>query len=284
VPLELRQLRYFVAVVEDGQVSRAARRLMLAQPALSQAIATLERQVGVRLLNRHARGVSPTAAGAVFLVHARAAVAAADAGEASMQAWVRGERGQLAIGFLPMGLEIVGAILQEFRRDHGDVEVIGRELDYGATLSGLRAGAIDLELVTPLPSEPDIASRTNVTFDELADETFPGVHPSVPEEFADAHLLLSQRQGRRPTTTVETPLTPDETWSLIVTRRAITLGPALLAPRYARNGVVAVPVSDVEPLEIGLALRAEDRRPVIESFVEAARSACAAFQKGAGPG
>jgi len=64
VPVELRHLRYFVAVVEEGQISAAARRLHLAQPALTQAIQALELAVGVRLLDRHPRGVTPTAAGA----------------------------------------------------------------------------------------------------------------------------------------------------------------------------------------------------------------------------
>ena len=65
--VEFRQLRYFVAVAQDGQMTRAAQRLALAQPALSQAIARLEQQVGVKLLERHPRGVSLTPAGEAFL-------------------------------------------------------------------------------------------------------------------------------------------------------------------------------------------------------------------------
>src|SRR5437588_12765470 len=72
----LRHLRYFVTVGEEGQLTRAANRLHVAQPALSQAIAQLESQFGVELLERHARGVSLTPAGEAFFVKARVALAA----------------------------------------------------------------------------------------------------------------------------------------------------------------------------------------------------------------
>jgi DNA-binding transcriptional LysR family regulator len=80
------QLTYFVRVAESGQISRAARALPMAQPALSQAIARLERQLGFKLLERHARGVSVTPAGEIFLTEARAVVRAAEQAAATAQA------------------------------------------------------------------------------------------------------------------------------------------------------------------------------------------------------
>ena len=79
MPLRLEQLRYFVTVAEEGQMTRAARKLHLAQPALSQAIAQLESELGIDLLVRHARGVTLTPAGETFVPKARLALAAADA-------------------------------------------------------------------------------------------------------------------------------------------------------------------------------------------------------------
>ena len=83
-------------------MTRAAARLNLAQPALSQAMAQLESQVGVKLLERRARGVEPTPAGTAFLAKARAVLAAADDAEATVGGLARGQRGQLRIGFLSL--------------------------------------------------------------------------------------------------------------------------------------------------------------------------------------
>ena len=95
-------LRYFVTVAEEGQITRAAEKLHVAQPAVSQAIAHLESDLGVELLERHPRGVSLTAAGEAFLAKARIAVASADdavdtahmlarAEEQVDRAWLRGD-------------------------------------------------------------------------------------------------------------------------------------------------------------------------------------------------
>src|SRR6266571_8981421 len=78
MPLRLAQLRYLVTAAEEGQMTRAARKLHLAQPALSQAIAQLESELGVELLHRNPRGVTPTEAGEAFLAKARTALAATE--------------------------------------------------------------------------------------------------------------------------------------------------------------------------------------------------------------
>src|SRR3982074_3055485 len=89
--LDLRPLRYFVAVAEEGQVTRAAERLHLAQPALSQALSKLEAGLRVKLLERHARGVSLTPAGKAFLQKLRGALAAMDDAQDAVSPWVQGE-------------------------------------------------------------------------------------------------------------------------------------------------------------------------------------------------
>lgn len=149
MPLELRQFRYFVAVVEEGQVTRAARRLHMAQPALSQAIAQLERQVGVALLDRHARGVRPTAAGEAFLEKARSAVLAADEAEVVAEAWARTESGELAVGFLSVALVVAGPLLDDFRTRHPHVRLRLHELNFATQVRELRAGRLDAEIIAP---------------------------------------------------------------------------------------------------------------------------------------
>src|SRR6201996_2751251 len=99
--MELRHLRYFVAVVEAGSVTLAAeRRLHTAQPSLSRQIRDLEREVGVPLLTRGARGVEPTAAGRAFLDHARLALAQVEAAGAAARRAAHPPKASFALGFL----------------------------------------------------------------------------------------------------------------------------------------------------------------------------------------
>ena len=93
-----RQLDYFVTVADEGQITRAARKLQLAQPALSQAIAQLELDLGFKLLERHARGVTLTPAGEIFLVRARAAVAAWADAAATARSLARACSGTIEFG------------------------------------------------------------------------------------------------------------------------------------------------------------------------------------------
>src|SRR6266516_530672 len=95
----LRQLHYFVAVAEEGQLTRAASKLHIAQPALSQAIAQLESQLGVQLLARHARGVDLTPAGEVFFAKARAALAAVADADLAARSYSRASGGRIEWGF-----------------------------------------------------------------------------------------------------------------------------------------------------------------------------------------
>src|SRR5580700_9735253 len=97
--MDLRRLRYFVAVAEEGHVTRAAERLGIQQAPLSQQIKALERQLGAQLFRRRPRGVELTDAGAALLVEARALLARAAEAEAAVARAVRGEAGALRIGF-----------------------------------------------------------------------------------------------------------------------------------------------------------------------------------------
>src|SRR3974377_761339 len=92
------QLRYFVTVAEEGQITRAAARLHIAQPALSHAIATLETDLGGQLFERHARGVTPTGAGEALLPKARTAVASEVEFEQTARSLVRAAAGVLEVG------------------------------------------------------------------------------------------------------------------------------------------------------------------------------------------
>src|SRR3954447_21982717 len=102
--IELRLLRYFTAVAEEGHVGHAAARLFISQPALSQQIRGLEDQVGVPLFTRHPRGVELTEAGTVLLAEAREVLARADRLEGAVEELGRGEAAGLRVG-IPPGLD-----------------------------------------------------------------------------------------------------------------------------------------------------------------------------------
>jgi DNA-binding transcriptional LysR family regulator len=116
--MELRHFRYFVAVAEESSLGRAAHRLHVSQPALSQQISDLEDELGLKLFTRNARGVELTEAGRVFLIAGRRVlVAVKEAAERAQEA-AKGERGRLVIGILgAVTVSFLSGVLSRFRLD-----------------------------------------------------------------------------------------------------------------------------------------------------------------------
>jgi DNA-binding transcriptional LysR family regulator len=156
-PMELRQLRSFVAVAEELHFRRAADRLHLAQPSVSQQIRTLEAELGVRLFERNRRGAALTAAGGALLTEAREVLAQADRAAAVARSVGSGERGRLRIS-LTRSLTggVAGAIVDAYRARYPEVELI---LSLGTTMlhvEQLGAGEIDVGFVRPPLEEPGL--------------------------------------------------------------------------------------------------------------------------------
>lgn len=286
--LDLRQLRYFIAVAEDEQVTRAAERLHIAQPALSQAIAKLEVDLGVRLLDRHARGVTLTAAGRAFLPKARDALSAIDDAQDAVSPW-RPSDSRLVIGFLSVLGPVARPLLRRLMATSPEIDVETRHIDISGRLRLLREREIDVELLFPAPDEEDdvdvatvlhsprfvvlserhrLASEQSLLFEQIADETFPARHPSVPERWAH-DAWLSDYRDTRAKRTAETPTTVDEVWAMISAGKAIAVLPEFMVRGTASDGVRAVPLTDVEPLEVCIARRREDRRAPVAALFSA---------------
>ncbi len=270
-------------------MTAAAAKLHMAQPALSQNIASLEAAIGIRLLERHARGVRLTGAGAALLEKAKLVLSSAREAEAALGPWLRGE-GTFAIGFSPGVQPIARPILRRFAAVHPRIEAFVRHLDPSTRLVELKAGAIDAEIVFPPPPDEDLyvetiashpryallpsghrlAGEEALMFDQIAGETFPGRHPSVSEQWAE-EAWLSNRRGHDPPVTRETPVTLEAVWALIYSGKAIAVLPEFMVTAMAGDGVCAVPVLDVDPMEIGLARRRDDDRRVLASLFDVAR-------------
>jgi len=162
--MELRHLRYFVAVAEALNVTKAATRLHLAQPALSRQVADLEEELGVDLLRRTSHGVLLTAEGKLFLEESRAILKRADESVAKVRALARGELGELQVGYVPpLDLHILPGALAEFQKTTPGVKVVLHDLGTDELCQELRNGTLHLALMMQ-PSEELIAG---IEFEEI---------------------------------------------------------------------------------------------------------------------
>lgn len=157
--IELRHLRYFVAVAEELHFGRAAARLNISQPPLSQQIQILEQQIGARLFARTNRSVSLTAAGKQFLADARQILMQVEEAAARAARLHHGETGELRIGFTSSApfIQAVSDTLSRFRRQYPDVHLQTRESNTREQIAPLNEGALDLGLMrkTQLPDTLD---------------------------------------------------------------------------------------------------------------------------------
>jgi DNA-binding transcriptional LysR family regulator len=212
---ELRQLRYFVAVAEESNLTRAARRLHIAQQSLSQQIRSLERQFGVTLFERTTRGVELTEIGEVLLAEARPVLARADrAVEAVRHAAAAGEQGELRVGVLAsVANHLMPPLVRAFGERHPGIRLLPEDVTVAAMVRGLREGTLDAGLGRPplvddlesevimrepiaavLPEGHPLADRDELELADLADEpwvltpreSWPPWHRLYDEEYAQA--------------------------------------------------------------------------------------------------
>ncbi len=159
--MELRVLRYVIAVADERHFGRAAHREHVAQSALSQQVRRLETQLGVRLFDRSTRHVAVTAAGRTFLDHARSVVSGADRAEAEMRAVAAGRAGIVSVGFVGTATyDVLPRLAHELRRQLPDVELVLRGEQLNPPLvAGVADGAFDLALVRPVPLPRGLEAR-----------------------------------------------------------------------------------------------------------------------------
>jgi DNA-binding transcriptional LysR family regulator len=181
--MELRHLRYFVMAAEEEHFGRAARRLNVSEPTLSEQLRDLERDVGVRLFERLTRGVRLTAAGMAFLEDTRRILEGARAAAERARRVDRGETGLLRIGRIPdpppRSSEIIARLLATFRVRHPEVDMQAMHGSSAEQAAALREGRIDVAIVYSTPEDP--AGFRSDLLAELALEgaLLPAAHPLV---------------------------------------------------------------------------------------------------------
>lgn len=145
--MELRHLRYFQAVAELGSLTRASEKLFIAQPPLSLQIRQLEEEIGTPLFERHARGVSLTAAGTLFLASAQSILEQVERSKHQARRVGEGVGGQVSIGFVPSASHVViPRLVRELRSAYPDVEIDVQEMITAHQMDALAADRIDLGL------------------------------------------------------------------------------------------------------------------------------------------
>ncbi|CAI1648994.1 LysR family transcriptional regulator [Serratia entomophila] len=264
--IELRHLRYFIAVAEELHFGRAAERLRISQPPLSQQIQALEEMVGARLLARNNRNVSLTQAGEMFLKEAYQVVDQVARAAEKAARLERGELGELTIGFTSSApfISVVSRSLRAFRQQHLQVHIKMREINTKQQIEPLLNGELDLGVMrnTRLPDalrhhlllcEPLVAvvpeghplsrlAPDALRFQHLAEEPFVFFSREVGTALYDEILLLLSRAGITPYITQEV----GEAMT-IIGLVAAGLGVSILPASFSRvriDGVKYLPLAE----------------------------------------
>ncbi|MEU5107215.1 MULTISPECIES: LysR family transcriptional regulator [unclassified Streptomyces] len=197
--MELRQLEYFVAVVEEANFTRAAERLHVAQPGVSAQIRRLEHELGQELLDRSGRSVRPTEVGAAVLPHARAALSAVSGVRLAVEELTGLVRGHVAIGTVTSHNVDLATLLAEFHDDHPAVEITLTEDGSDRLIDALRGGRLDAAIIafgtTPPPDlETHVVTEDAVVAAVSPDHELAG-RSTIPLDALRDQVLISLPQG-----------------------------------------------------------------------------------------
>ena len=281
--MELRHLRYFVAIAEERSFTAAAERLWVAQPGLSTQIRRLETELGVRLFERHARGVDLTEAGALFLERARAVLTAADAAGSVGSDLKGGVTGTLRVGLAtPTRWKGTAALLERFARERDGVELTVLE-GHGDTLwHDLRDGRLDAVIAPSSFASPDLCTLKLGTEPWAVlvggGHRLAGTGPIESQQLQGERIAVTAHRGGAPHDRMVAEVLGELGVAAEMTRSAP--GPALYRsvasddaialttdPVALPSGVLARPLNSARPVPFALLWRDEAPAPVLAEFV-----------------
>ncbi len=285
--VELRHLHYFITVAEELNFSRAADRLHMAQPPLSQQIRQLEEELGFQLFHRTKRRVQLTAAGQTFLIEVHQVLQSLDQAIQTGRQVSRGEVGQLAIGFVSSAAyNILPPILQTFRRQFPNVTLELRELTTREQLQALVAGKLDIGFARPPVEEPALA--TTVIFREPLMIALPASHPlskqdtvavrslanepfilfprAVAPGLYDPIIRLCLEAGFNPQV-VQEAIQMQTIVSLVAAEMGVAIVPLSLQ-NLQRQGVLYKPLAESTPMVEIVMIWHQNPTPAVQRFLE----------------
>ena len=292
-----RQLRYFMAVAEELNFSRAAQRLHMSQPPLSKQIKHLERELGSQLFERVGQGVQLTEAGHLLLGEAQRILTQIEQTQSMIQRAGRGEVGQIALGFTPSAANnVLPPILLKFRNRFPEVELSLYEMRADDLVDRLNSKWIDAgflylpfkddrfccitvsrePLVVALPCSHPLADAPTVRMRSLANEPFvlPARHRYMPGMYGQI-MELCRRAGFTPNAVQRDVWQVQTILGLVGGGIGVALVPASFRDLH-RKGVVYKDIQDSESIgEMGAVWRRDDVTPVLGSFLGVVREVAA---------
>jgi DNA-binding transcriptional LysR family regulator len=285
--VELRHLRYFLAVAEELHFGRAAARVRIAQPPLSQQIRQLEGELGVVLFNRTRRRVELTPAGHAFLEEVRHVLAQTEHAVRTAQRASRGEIGQLAIGFVPSAdLDVLPRVLRVWNARFPHVELGLHSLLPAEGVEALREGRINVAflrlpvddgglvvetilrepLIAALPRSHAAARNARVRLADLSSDTFFVFSRDIAPGYYDLYVGACRRAGFTPR--VVHPGSMQTNLGLVSAGLGVSLLPASIR-NLRRAGVVYRPLAPPVPhVEMAVGYRADERTAVLSAFLK----------------
>ncbi len=287
--IDLRQLRYFITLAETLHFGRAAAQLHVTQPPLSRQIAALEKELGVRLIDRHSRRAQLTPAGEQFLIDARAVLAGLDQARRNARAAGSGAIGQLTIGFMMhAAYGSLPVLTRKFMAAHPGVQLHLRETLPSDLLAGVIDGQFDAAigfspgtlrgignavlhreaLCLAVPADHPLAGKDMIYPADLLDEPLVVSPEAITPALRQAIAAFLARAGGEPVIRLETQLQ-----QTIVSLVAETIGVALVPQSLQRLGMAGVrflPLDDAPVIEQVLIWRLGASNPALPHLLDTA--------------
>jgi len=289
--VELRHLRYFLAVADELHFGRAAKRVHIAQPALSQQIQRLEAEIGTKVFFRTRREVQLSPAGMALRPFAERALAEVSEGLEAASRAAAGEIGHLTIGFIETAATtVIPQAVRRFRTQRPDAGLTLRELGVGVQLEDLRSKRLDIAIVRPpfeteglvleeiadeglvaaVPAGHELAGRRSADATTVSNEPLVALAREVVPGLYDQVLALRQQAGgtgviAQEATSIQAVL------GLVAAEFGVAIFPTSVRS-LSRDGVEFVPIRSAQRSTMVAARRGDDDSPLVAAFIAAAVS------------
>ncbi len=288
--MELRHLRYFVAVAEELSFSRAAEKLRMAQPPLSQQIKVFESELGTKLFHRTSRSVSLTRAGQILLPDARHLLEKARQAELKARQAGEGLIGVLSIGIITTAASHwLAAAIKDFRKDFPGVQLVLRDktpvhilqdlldgtLDLGFTRRPVHEGPLASEvilqdnMVIAMPESHRLAKKSKIYYRDLAGETFVMLRPELAPGYYEPFLARCAKAGVVPVVGQYAEEIHTKTWLVAA---GFGIAPTAGSLDIIRKGVIYRGLAEGSPRhQMVAAWRTDDPPPLAQHFLKYVR-------------